>query len=284
MCRLSGYGRRKEKKKMITNVDWIALITVIAIVWVQIPYHNGNKYRAMPVWLEYSLATIGSLWCCGFNIYGIFWDWFQQGSAEPLIKTDKTKPTPPTITTSAVVSAFGRGALCLVWIVLFSLITASGYLIYTQPASAQGSGLMQAFYALFLVNIILTKLWHPVLLGEYKFFALQRWNSQDIIYDAKYSAPYKKRFIIEHCNMPTAGRVAVAGVIALLVFVTSAALLGVSSAMLADNIIKDTATRWVIIVTYVLYTIWTFITMAFNAVINCHVCAKDEELDSLLPQ
>ena len=241
---------------MITNVDWIALITLIAIVWIQIPYHNGNSYSALPVWLEYITARL---------IYP---------KEKKSLKLDSSA------------TLCGGLFFSVVWFILYSLITATAYLMYTQPSSVFNNSLMQTFYALFLVNIILNKLWTPMFFGEYKFFSCRTPPSDTISEDTFQggSGDGKFTFRIQKLNLPTAVRVLLAGGIAFLIFASAASILGIIGAMVGQDVITDTATIWVSLFTYSLYTLWTFAAILMNLYINVMVCYREKELKELLPK
>lgn len=239
---------------MISNIDWIALTALIVFVWIQIPYHNGNNYSAMPVWLNY----IGAKFCNG------------------------------KMTISSEANLAGKLVFSVVWFILYALLTATGYLMYTQVTSAQT---MQAFYALFLINIILTKFWPPVFFGEYHFFS---WKSSghgsDGVSEEKFRVMEEgskntkqkvEELIVHKYNLPTVVRVFLAGFIGLLIFGTSAALLGITIYFAAAPVLTNTATLVVSILTYSLYTIWTLAALVMTIYINVNLCIYNEPLSKL---
>lgn len=248
----------KKRKRMISGHDFIALITLILFVYAQTPYWNGNAYRAIPMWLEY----IGSS--------------FRMGTSKQ--KAVIVEPSWKLV---------GQLIFSVMWFIIYAFLVATGYLIYAQPSSVQNYGAIQAFYGLFIANIILNKFWTPVFFGEYKYFSFATGTTVTtdtfVTSDGKTIKEKPASFIVKKYNCPTIGRVSLAGVIAVLIFATAAAMLGVLASLVADNVITDDATRVVPLLGLSIYTLWSLAAIIMNSVIGCCVVSKDNELSKLMP-
>lgn len=245
---------------MISNVDWIALIVLIFFVFYQTPFWNGSVYRAMPMWLEY----IGSSW---------------QRAVTKKGKMGK-------VTAHPLLTIAGQIVFSLVWFIIYSLMVATGYLVYTQPKSVWQTGQVQAFFGLFIANMILNKCWSPIFFGEYYYYGLSltgfsQLESTVVFIGGEVDKEKTNQLTIKRWNMATVVRIGIAAVVALLIAATTLAMLGLLADLLATNVITDTATRWVSMFALVIYSLWSLLAVAMNVVVGCCVFANNKELSEL---
>lgn len=187
------------------------------------------------------------------------------------------------------VTIIGGIFFSLMWFIIYSFMVVTAYLIYTQPKSVWQTGQLQAFFALFIINMIFNKWWSPVFFGEYRYFSWSvdmEGNETSVTFTGPANGTTKEKlshFIIKKWNMPTIIRVVFASIIAFLIAATTIAMLGLIADLVAINVITDTAIKVVSLLGLSIYTVWSLLAMAMTTVIGCCIYAKDHELKELKP-